>query len=97
MYLEIITPETRLFEGEVSSVTFPGEKGSFQVLNNHAPIISLLQEGRIQIRMADNTSKIDPSSGQVVLDTSDDKLAIVEIVRGVVELRNNNMIVLVNK
>ena len=47
MHLEIITPENTVFEGEVSSATFPGSNGSFQVLNNHAPIISSLGKGSV--------------------------------------------------
>ena len=39
MNLEILTPEKKVFEGEVVSATFPGADGSFQVLNNHAPQI----------------------------------------------------------
>ena len=45
MLLEIITPENKLFEGEVTSVKFPGTDGEFVVLNNHAPIISTLTKG----------------------------------------------------
>jgi F-type H+-transporting ATPase subunit epsilon len=47
MYLEIITPDKKIFEGEVDSAKFPGSKGSFQVLNNHAPLISALSKGKI--------------------------------------------------
>ena len=47
MYLEIITPDKKVFEGEVVSATFPGTKGSFQVLTNHAPLISTLAKGKI--------------------------------------------------
>lgn len=47
MYLEIITPDKKVFAGEVESATFPGSKGSFQVLNNHAPLISTLGKGKI--------------------------------------------------
>ena len=47
MILEIITPENKLFEGEVTSVKFPGTDGEFGVLNNHAPIISTLTKGKI--------------------------------------------------
>lgn len=50
MKLEIITPETTLFEGEVSLVQLPGIDGSFEILNNHAPLISVLKEGKIKIR-----------------------------------------------
>ena len=49
MYLEIITPEKKLFSGEVKLVQVPGSKGSFEILNNHAPIISTLDEGSIKI------------------------------------------------
>jgi F-type H+-transporting ATPase subunit epsilon len=45
MFLEIITPDRQVFSGEVSSATFPGADGSFQVLNQHAPLISLLAKG----------------------------------------------------
>jgi len=48
MKLEIITPEQILFTGEVTTVTLPGTKGSFTVLENHAPIISSLMEGLIK-------------------------------------------------
>jgi len=96
MYLEIITPEVTLFEGEVSSVTFPGEGGSFQVWKNHAPIISLLKEGSIKMRLADTSRHLDPASGRVVLDTSDDRLYHIELKNGVVEMKNNNIIVLVD-
>lgn len=47
MFLEIVTPEKKVFEGEVKSATFPGTLGSFQVLNNHAPLISTLQKGHV--------------------------------------------------
>jgi len=96
MYLEIITPEISLFEGEVSSVTFPGANGSFQVLKDHAPVISMLDSGKIKIRLADNSRTLDAASGRVVLDTSDDKTYFVELKSGVVEMRNNNIIVLVD-
>lgn len=47
MHLEIITPEKKLFEGEVEAATFPGSNGSFQVLQNHAPLISSLAKGEL--------------------------------------------------
>tara|TARA_X000000368_G_C22689436_1_gene561880 strand:- start:354 stop:590 length:237 start_codon:yes stop_codon:yes gene_type:complete len=53
MFLEIITPEKKAFEGEVASVKFPGISGGFEILNNHAPIISALTKGDIRIITAD--------------------------------------------
>ncbi len=49
MNLEIITPEKELFSGKVASVKFPGTSGEFEILNNHAPIISTLSEGKIRV------------------------------------------------
>lgn len=48
MYLEIVTPDTKIFEGEVVTATFPGSDGSFQVLSNHASMISMLGKGDIR-------------------------------------------------
>ena len=49
MLLEIITPESKVYEGEVKSVLLPGTNGKFEILNNHAPIISTLTAGQIRI------------------------------------------------
>ncbi len=49
MKLEIITPEKRLFDGKVKLVKVPGAAGSFEILKNHAPIISTLTEGTIKV------------------------------------------------
>tara|TARA_B100000609_G_scaffold164875_1_gene137433 strand:+ start:1081 stop:1317 length:237 start_codon:yes stop_codon:yes gene_type:complete len=49
MLLEIITPESKVYEGEVKSVLLPGSDGKFEILNNHAPIISTLIAGQIRI------------------------------------------------
>jgi F-type H+-transporting ATPase subunit epsilon len=49
MFLEIITPDRKLFAGEVKLVQVPGTKGSFEILKNHAPIISSLEKGTVKI------------------------------------------------
>jgi F-type H+-transporting ATPase subunit epsilon len=49
MLLEIITPDKKIFSGEVSLVQLPGANGSFEILNNHAPLISTLAKGKIKI------------------------------------------------
>ena len=43
----IITPEKSVFDGEIQRVTLPGSAGSFQVLRDHAPIVSILEKGQI--------------------------------------------------
>ena len=49
MFLEMLTPDKLLFEGDIFLVRVPGTKGSFEVLNNHTPIISTLDEGNVKI------------------------------------------------
>lgn len=87
MILEIITPEASLFKGEVSSVSLPGLDGVFQVLNNHAPIISSLRKG--ELRFETNTS-VEANAHLEVSGTS----VSVQIKGGVAELNNQKLIVL---
>ncbi len=54
MKIEIITPDKKIYEGEINSVRVPGKKGSFQVLKDHAPIISTLESG--PVRMIDEAN-----------------------------------------
>ncbi|MFL1894642.1 FoF1 ATP synthase subunit delta/epsilon [Aquimarina sp. 2-A2] len=90
MYLEIVTPEAVLFSGEVTSVAVPGVEGEFQMLNNHAPIVSLLGKGKVKIygnialedEVASKFSK-DPNGATVLAITS-----------GTVEMNDNKVIVL---
>jgi len=49
MYLEIVTPDKKVFAGEIELIKLPGSKGSFEILNNHAPIISTLEKGPIKV------------------------------------------------
>ena len=65
MHLEIITPDKKIFEGEVSLATFPGADGSFQVLNNHAPLVSLLKDGILEYKTKDATQQVKITGGVV--------------------------------
>jgi len=49
MELEILTPERKLFSGEVYGVQLPGITGSFEILNRHAPLVSALGNGKIKV------------------------------------------------
>lgn len=49
MYLEIVTPEKKLFAGDIQLIRLPGSKGSFEILKNHAPVISTLESGQIKV------------------------------------------------
>jgi F-type H+-transporting ATPase subunit epsilon len=65
MLLEIITPDKKIFEGEVSSATFPGADGSFQVLNDHAPLISLLKDGVVEYKSKESAQQVKITGGVV--------------------------------
>ncbi|HEY5751069.1 MAG TPA: ATP synthase F1 subunit epsilon [Chryseolinea sp.] len=65
MHLEILTPEKKVFEGDVTSATFPGADGSFQVLDHHAPLISLLKEGVVEYKGKEGAKHVTISGGVV--------------------------------
>jgi F-type H+-transporting ATPase subunit epsilon len=66
MKVEIITPEKKLYAGETTMVKVPGTLGSFQILKNHAPIVSTLEKGIITVRKPDGTEQnFDVESGLV--------------------------------
>jgi len=66
MRIEIITPDKKLFEGQVKSATFPGSEGSFGVLNNHAPMIATLKSGKIELIEENNNKQEFVVKGGVV-------------------------------
>jgi len=57
MYIEIITPDKKIFSGEVSLAQFPGTDGLFEILNNHAPIVSTLTKGKIKVIDAEKQTR----------------------------------------
>ncbi len=65
MFLEIITPDKKVFEGEVDAVSVPGAKGSFQMLNNHASIISTLINGKVKVKGKNGEESFDVKGGVV--------------------------------
>jgi F-type H+-transporting ATPase subunit epsilon len=65
MHLEILTPDKKVFEGEVTIATFPGSDGSFQVMDNHAPLISLLKEGLVEYKSKEASSSLMITGGVV--------------------------------
>jgi len=65
MHLEIITPDRKVFEGEVTAAQFPGTDGSFEVLNNHAPLIAALRAGEVTLTGANGREAIRIEGGVV--------------------------------
>jgi F-type H+-transporting ATPase subunit epsilon len=89
MYLEIISPEATLFSGEVLSVSVPGLNGYFQMLNNHAPVVSSLKRGIVTIEgdleISDEfKNKFEKIAGKTIL----------KIESGTIEMSKNKLILL---
>ena len=90
MILEIITPEAIILSTEVNQVAVPGVTGNFQMLDNHAPVVSLLKEGNVRF-----------SGENIVLDetfknkfTKEGENYILAINGGTIEMNNNKVILL---
>ena len=79
MTLEILTPETKLYSGEVYGIQLPGIAGSFEVLDKHAPLVSALKAGKLK----------------VLKDKNQKNIAWFTIESGFVEVLNNKVTVLV--
>ena len=91
MILEIVSPEATLFSGEVTSVAVPGVNGEFQMLNNHAAIVSLLTKGNVKI----NAQNIKIEKEHVSKFTKvNEQTFWLPINSGTIEMNNNKVIVL---
>jgi len=65
MFLEIFTPDKKVYSGEVTSVSVPGAAGRFEMLKNHAAILSTLIEGKVKIKDAEGVKTFDVKGGVV--------------------------------
>jgi len=90
MYLEIVSPEATLFSGEVTSIAVPGVNGEFEMLKDHAPIVSLLKKGTVKI-YGDVTLEEEV---QDKFTKGADKGTWLAINSGTLEMKDNKVIVL---
>lgn len=77
LLVDIITPDRTVFNGEVDAITVPGTDGQFQVLFNHAPLISTLDKGEIRLKM-DAGEKRYSSEGGVIEVLKNKVIVLVE-------------------
>ena len=91
MELQIVSPEAELFSGEVESVTIHGKSGSFQILNNHAPIVSTLVSGNVIIK---GNLKLNKDQKEKFIQEGNQ--TILQIQSGAIELNANKAILLVD-
>jgi len=76
MTIDILTPEKQLFSGEVKLAKLPGMNGAFEILSNHAPIISSLEEGEIKIVDMNGAEQKFKISGGIV-EQSQNKIIVL--------------------
>ena len=97
MHLEIVSPEAVLFSSNVDSISVPGTDGEFQMLNNHAAVVSTLKEGTIKVHVhTQEHLELDNLHGKIVSHADDDKVLNLAISSGTIELKDNKVIILVD-
>lgn len=96
MKISVLTPEREIFQGTVTSVKVPGTLGEFQILNNHAPIVSSLEPGVIHVVTAQGEYRyFDEESGEIKTAQEPGKALDFKISGGFVEVLNNEISLLV--
>ncbi|MDC3220257.1 ATP synthase F1 subunit epsilon [Flavobacteriales bacterium] len=75
MNLEIVKPDENLFSGDVKSVHLPGSDGSFELLDNHAPLIATLKEGSIKVTTDSKTETFEVKGG--VVEVNNNKVIVL--------------------
>tara|TARA_B110000003_G_scaffold174149_1_gene173753 strand:- start:58 stop:351 length:294 start_codon:yes stop_codon:yes gene_type:complete len=97
MHLEVVSPESVLFSSNVDSISVPGTDGEFQMLNNHAAIVSNLKEGTVKIHVhTQEHLQLDDLHSKIVSQADDDKVLTIEIKSGTIEMNDNKAIILVD-
>jgi F-type H+-transporting ATPase subunit epsilon len=75
MQVELITPDKKAFSGEAFSVILPGMDGYFEILENHAPLVGALKEGKVRIRTSAEELQFGISSG--VVEVNHNKVSLL--------------------
>lgn len=78
MHLEIITPEKKIYTGEVDLINLPGSDGSFGILKDHAALVSTLKEGEIKIIETDNSERFFSVKGGVIEVNNNNIIVLAE-------------------
>lgn len=74
--LKIVSPERIEFEGEVESVLVPGALGQFEILNNHAPIVSSLVKGVVEYKTKESKRQVEVSAGFVAVKRNEVNICV---------------------
>lgn len=77
MYITVLTPDKEIFTGDIKALKVPGVAGQFEILNNHAPIVSALSRGRVRLVKTDgSTTEFDIQQGFVEVLNNDVSLLV---------------------
>ena len=96
MNITVLTPDKKIFEGAIISIKVPGTDGQFQVLKNHAPIVSSLEAGKITIVTSKGEFEyFDEDSGDIIKMEEPGKTIIYNITGGFIEVLNNEISLLI--
>ena len=78
MYLEIISPDKKIFSGNISLAQLPGSTGSFEIMENHAPIVSTLSRGKVRIITENGQSETFEIGGGIIESNSNKLIILAE-------------------
>jgi len=96
MNITVLTPDKKIFSGAIISVKVPGTMGQFQVLKNHAPIVSSLENGKVEIVTSKGKYEFyDSDSGDIVQMDEPGKKISYKITGGFIEVWNNEVSLLI--
>jgi len=96
MNISVLTPDKEIFKGPTTSVKVPGTQGEFQVLKNHAPIVSSLESGRVSIRAGSGEYRyFDEESGKVETNLEPNREVQFTILGGFIEVLGDEISLLV--
>lgn len=95
MLLEVLTPEKLLYRGHVDHVRMPGIDGSFGVMNQHAPLISALEAGKVEVsQMKGENKNYAEYSGSLLSENRDLTTFEFKVTGGVVEVLRDKIVIL---
>jgi F-type H+-transporting ATPase subunit epsilon len=97
MKITVLTPDREIFQGNIESIKVPGVDGEFQILNNHAPIVSALEAGKVTIVTATGAHRyFHEESGEVREEEAAGKKLVYQVSGGFIEVLNNEVSLLLS-
>ncbi len=97
MNITVLTPDKEIFQGAIESVKVPGVTGEFQILRNHAPIVSALTTGKVILETAEGSYRFyDHANGAVEEGEGAGNTLNYEVEGGFIEVLNNEVTLLIS-